>query len=71
MSSEDIAYYRERAATERSRASSAPTDAIAEAHRKLALMYENLLERLERAQTAQDLAPLPHTSQPTPPDMLQ
>lgn len=71
MSSDDIAYYRERAATERNRASTAPTDDIAAAHRKLAVMYDNLLKRLERAQTAQDLEPLPRISQPTPPDMLQ
>jgi hypothetical protein len=55
MSQEDLQYYRERAITERNRAATAPSPAIAAAHDKLAIMYQNLVERLERSQPAQDL----------------
>jgi hypothetical protein len=51
MSSEEIETYRGRAATERSRAAMAPSEALAEAHRKLAIMYENLVERGGRQET--------------------
>jgi len=65
MSSEDIAYYRERASTERSRASDAPSAAIAEVHSKLAHLYEELIGRMEQSQPArQDLEPTPHTVAP-------
>jgi hypothetical protein len=63
MSKDDIAYYRERALTERNRATASPTEDLAEAHLKLAKMYENLLERLEREEGAQDLEPLPRTAE--------
>jgi hypothetical protein len=62
MSGEDLTYYRQRAVTERTRANGAPSKEIAEAHLKLAMMYENLLEGLERAASAQDLSPCPHTA---------
>jgi rubrerythrin len=61
VSKDDIEYYRERAATERNRAAASPTEEIADAHRKLAMMYENLLERLERAGAAQDIEPISRT----------
>ena len=71
MSKDDIGYYRERAATERNRAAASPTAEIAEAHLKLAVMYENLLERLESVGAAQDLEPFPHIVRQSPPDTLQ
>lgn len=63
MSSEDIKYYRERAATESNRTATAPSPEIADAHAKLATMYQNLVERLERSQPAQDLEPLPRSAE--------
>lgn len=60
MSSADIDYYRQRAATERKLAAEAPSDIIADAHLKLATMYENLVERLAPTE-AQDLTPSPPT----------
>lgn len=71
MSKDDIEYYRERASTERNRAAVSPTEEIADAHLKLATMYENLLDRLERAEGAQDLEPMPRTAQQSPPDTLR
>ena len=71
MSSEDITYYRERVSTERNRAAVAPSEAIADAHLKLAAMYENLLERLEQTAAIQDLEPLPRTDQQSRPDTLR
>jgi hypothetical protein len=54
MSSEDIAYYRERLEVERSRALNAPTPAIARAHAKLADLYEELIAKLMTSQAAND-----------------
>jgi hypothetical protein len=71
MSKDDIEYYRERAATERNRAAASATEEIADAHLKLAIMYENLLKRLERGGTAQDLQPIPRTVLQSPPDRLR
>ena len=63
MSDDDITYYQRRAAVERSRAGDAPTDELRAVHLKLAIMYENLLERLKQSGTAQDLEPPPHTQE--------
>jgi hypothetical protein len=63
MSDDDITYYRKRAATERSRATDAPTDELKAVHLKLAIMYENLLDRLDQSGTAQDLEPPAHTQE--------
>lgn len=66
MSSEDIAYYRQRAATERSRVSDAPSFEIAGVHAKLAQLYEDLIARLEQSQPGhQDLRSVPHIAAPT------
>lgn len=43
MSSEDISYYRQRAAAERSRAAEAPTPHIGAVHAQLATLYEDLI----------------------------
>ena len=59
MSLEDVDYYRKRAAKAREVARIAATPAIAEAHMKLAIMYENLIERALEAQSVQDVDPLP------------
>lgn len=63
MSQEDLQYYRERAITERNRAATSPSPEIATAHEKLAVMYQNLVERLERSQPTQDLQPPAHIVQ--------
>jgi hypothetical protein len=64
MSSTDISYYRERAAAERARASESTSPEVAQAHVTLVTMYENLIDRLERAEGAQDLEPPAAAGQP-------
>jgi hypothetical protein len=71
MSKDDIGYYRERAAIERDRAAASRTAEIADAHSKLAVMYENLLGRLERVGAAQDLEPIGLTVLQSPPDTMR
>lgn len=71
MSSDEITYFTERAATERARGLTAPTEEIAAVHEKLAGLYIDLVARLERTQAAQDVQPLPRTQQRVPPDTLQ
>ena len=44
MSSADVAYYRERARTERERAKTSSSADIAEIHEELARLYEALIE---------------------------
>jgi hypothetical protein len=61
MSSEDVDYYRERAAKAREAERTAATPAIAETYSKLAVMYENLLDRVLAAQSEQDVDPLSAT----------
>lgn len=65
MSSDDTAYYRARAATERTRAIEAPTDEIAAVHHKLADLYEALTARMDQAASAQDLQPLTEDNRQT------
>jgi len=65
MSGEDIAYYRQRAAIERSRVADAPTAQIASVHEKLAHLYEELISRMEQSRPArQDLRPTLHIATP-------
>jgi hypothetical protein len=56
VSSKDIAYYRERAAVERSRAEDAPTTAIAKVHLQLAALYQNLIDEMSSSAAGQDPA---------------
>jgi hypothetical protein len=55
--SDDIPYYREHAAKARLAAEAANISNVAEAHLKLVIMYENLVDRLLEAQGAQDVQP--------------
>jgi hypothetical protein len=65
MYSEDINLYRQRAETERSRATDAPTPEIAEVHLKLASLYEDVIHKMgDPRQLHSDVWPLAHTSQP-------
>jgi hypothetical protein len=64
MSSEDIPYYRQRAAAERVRAAEAASPEVAQAHLTLVTMYENLIERMERGEWAQDVDPVPPAAMP-------
>jgi len=52
---EDLEYYRQRVIIERQRASTAPNQAIARVHMKLADLYEELVETAERRK----VVPLP------------
>lgn len=45
MGTDDIEYYRGRAATERARSAEAQREDVAEIHLELALMYEALVEQ--------------------------
>lgn len=69
MSSEDVLYYRERAAIERRRAQDAPTAEIASVHERLAELYDNFIATLNRP-VANDRRPPqpPHNSPPTQSD---
>jgi hypothetical protein len=65
MSSEDINYYRQRANTERSRATDAPTPEIARIHLKLASLYEDLIHKMgDPGDLHSDVWPRAHTSEP-------
>ena len=57
MSSQDMAYYRQRIVDEHARAADAPTPEIAAVHQKLAHLYQSLTERLEQSPTGQDDEP--------------
>jgi hypothetical protein len=71
MSSEDINYYRQRAAIERSRADEAPTPEIAGVHERLAELYGNFIQTMSGPVGNDHLALPPHIEQPTQPDTLQ
>lgn len=71
MSSDEIEHYRQRAADERTRAAASPTHELAQAHLNLAIMYENLVERLGRSAQAQDVLLILRTEQPPRSDTRQ
>jgi hypothetical protein len=66
MSEEEVAYYRQRAEVERSRAADAVTPQIARIHLKLAGLYEAFIQNeMEASRFVQsDVWPLAHMSQP-------